>query len=177
GNSGRTLDRFRANEVDLGAIGLNPSSEEFITRPLCDDEIVVFAPLRHPLARRRTQIPIADLMRERFILRESDSATRRLTESWFTSQKAAPTIMELGCPETVKRAVGAGLGLGILTKFAIAPEAGERDFVVLRVPGFPIRRPPYGADLRQKRLTRTMTAFLDLLKSTKHLPRSVVKSV
>jgi DNA-binding transcriptional LysR family regulator len=172
GNSGRILDRLRANEVDLGAIGLNPASDEFVTRPLCDDELVVFAPLTHPLARRRIQIPLAELLRERFILRESDSATRRLTESWFASQKVAPTIMELGCPETVKRAVGAGLGLGILTKFAIAPEAGERDFAVLRVAGFPIHRSLYMAHLRQKRLTRTMTAFLDLLKSSKHLPRS-----
>jgi DNA-binding transcriptional LysR family regulator len=177
GNSARVLDRLRANEVDLGAVGLNPASDEFITRPLCDDEIVVFAPLTHPLARRRVQIPPADLLRERFILRESDSATRRLTESWFANQKVAPSTLELGCPETVKRAVGAGLGLGILTKFAIAPEAGERDFVALRVPGFPIRRSLFMTHLRQKRLTRTMTAFLDLLKSSKHLPRTGGKSV
>jgi DNA-binding transcriptional LysR family regulator len=85
--------------------------------------------------------------------------------------------MELGCPETVKRAVGAGLGLGILTKFAISPEAGERDFVALRVPGFPIRRSLYMAHLRPKRLTRTMTAFLDLLKSSKLLPRAGSPSV
>ncbi len=172
GNSARILDRLRANEVDLGAVGLSPSPEEFVTRPLCDDELVVFAPLSHPLARRRVQIPVADLLRERFILRESDSATRRLTESWFANQKAAPAIMELGCPETVKRAVGAGLGLGILTKFAIAPEAGERDFAALRVPGFPIRRSLVMTHLRQKRLTRTMTAFLDLIKTSKHLPRT-----
>jgi len=79
----------------------------------------------------------------------------------------APLIMTLGCPETVKRAVGAGLGLGILTKFAISPEAGERDFVELRVPGFPIRRSLYMVHLRRKRLTRTMTAFLDLLKTSR----------
>jgi len=174
GNSTRILERLSANEVDLGAIGINPSSDQFVTRPLCDDELVVFAPLSHPLARKRIQIPISELMRERFILRESDSATRRLTEGWLASQKVAPTIMELGCPETVKRAVAAGLGLGILTKFAISPDAGERDFAVLRVPGFPIRRSLYMAHLRQKRLTRTMTAFLDLLKSSKHLPRTGV---
>lgn len=167
GNSARILDRLRANEVDLGAVGINPPSDEFVSRPLCDDELVVFAPLSHPLARRRNQLPLSELAKERFILRESDSATRRLTEGWFASQKMSPSILELGCPETVKRAVGAGLGLGILTKFAIAPEAGERDFGVLRVPGFPIRRSLYMVHLRRKRLTRTMTAFLDLLKSAK----------
>jgi DNA-binding transcriptional LysR family regulator len=167
GNSARILERLRGNEVDLGAIGLPPGSDDFVSRPLCDDELVVFAPAHHPLARRRVQIPLADLARERFILREADSATRRLTEGWSASRKLAPPVMVLGCPETVKRAVGAGLGLGILTKFAISPEAGERDFVVLRVPGFPIRRSLYMVHLRRKRLTKAMTAFLDLLKSSR----------
>jgi DNA-binding transcriptional LysR family regulator len=167
GNSARVLDRLEANEVDLGAVGIHPPADRFVAIPLCDDEVVVFAPSRHPLARRRGPIPLEDLARERFILRESDSATRRTTDDWFASRKVSPPIMELGCPETVKRAVGAGLGLGILTKFAIGREAGEQDFVALRVPGFPIRRSLYLVHLRRKRLTRTMSAFLDLLKSSK----------
>ncbi|MBI3855911.1 MAG: hypothetical protein HY293_09510 [Planctomycetes bacterium] len=167
GNSARIIERLQANEVDLGAVGISPPSDDFVSRFLCDDELVVFAPLSHPLARRRAQIPVAELARERFILRESDSATRRLTEGWFANQKISPSILELGCPETVKRAVGAGLGIGILTKLAIGPEAGERDFTALRVPGFPIRRPLYMVHLRRKRLTKTMTAFLDLVKSSK----------
>jgi DNA-binding transcriptional LysR family regulator len=167
GNSTRILERLTANEVELGAIGVHPPSDEFVSRPLVDDEIVVFAPAGHPLARRRGEVPLADLAGQRFILRESDSATRRLTEGWLASRKFAPSVMELDCPETVKRAVAAGLGLGILTKFAISPEAGERGFAVLRVPGFPIRRSLYLVHLRRKRLTRTMSAFLELLKSIK----------
>jgi len=167
GNSSRILDRLKANEVELGAIGLQPPSDEFISRPLIDDEIVVFAPTGHPLTRRRGEIPLSDLSGQRFILRESDSATRRHTENWLASRKFTPTVLELGCPETVKRTVAAGLGLGILTKFAVSAGAGERGFAVLRVPGFPIRRTLYMVYLRRKRLTRTMAAFLDLLKSSK----------
>lgn len=167
GNSARVLERLKANEVDLGAVGIHPPADQFVATPLCEDEIVVFAHSRHPLARRRAQVSLADLARERFILRESDSATRRLTEGWFSGRKLAPAIMELGCPETVKRSVAAGLGLGILTKFAISREAGERDLVPLRVPGFPIRRSLYMVHLRRKRLTRTLTTFLDLLKNFK----------
>jgi len=111
---------------------------------------------------------LPDLARERLILRESDSATRRLTEGWLASRKIAPSILELGCPETVKRAVAAGLGIGILTKFAISPEAGERDFAVLRVPGSPIRRSLFMIPQRRKRVTKTMAAFLDLLKASKY---------
>ena len=167
GNSTRILERLVANEVELGAVGIQPSGDDFVSRPLADDELVVFAPAASPLSRRRGEIPLADLADQRFILRESDSATRRLTESWLTSRKFSPTVMELGCPETVKRAVAAGLGLGILTKYAISADAGERGFSILRVPGFPIRRSLYMVHLRRKRLTRTMSAFLELLKASK----------
>jgi DNA-binding transcriptional LysR family regulator len=172
GSSGRILERLLTNEVDLGAIGINPSGNHFTVRPLCEDEVVVFAPRSHPLARRRGQIPLPELLRERFIVREADSATRKISEGWLSHLKRAPAIMELGCPETIKRAVAAGLGVGILTKFAITPQSGERDFVALRVPGFPLRRSLYIAHLRNKRLTRTMTAFLELLESSKLLPQA-----
>ena len=80
--------------------------------------------------------------------------------------------MELGCPETIKRAVAAGLGVGVLSRFAISEKAGEHGFVPLPVSGFPIRRPLYVAYLRGKRLTRTIEAFITLLKTSKSLPRN-----
>lgn len=170
GNSARILDRLQANGVDLGAVGILPPAQLFTSFQLCYDEIVVFAPVGHPLAKKRGALSISDFSSYRIIVRESDSATRRLTEGWLTSQKIAPKVMELGCPETIKQAVASGLGLGILSKFAISKEAGERGFVALPIPGFPIRRPLYMVYLRQKHLTRTMNAFLALLKTSKTLP-------
>ena len=92
GNSSRVLERLLANQVDLAAVGIHPPADRFVARPLCEDEIVVFAPRRHPLARRSGPVPLADLARERFILREADSATRKLTEGWFASSKMAPAM-------------------------------------------------------------------------------------
>lgn len=163
-NSSRILGRVSANEVDVGAVGIEPPPRDFVASHLCDDEIVLFAPKKHPLARSRRQISPSDLSKELFILRESDSATRRLGDAWFAKYKFHPAIMELGCPETVKRAVAAGLGLGILSRFAISQAAGENEFTALRVPGFPIRRPLYVIRLRRKRLTRTMASFLERLE-------------
>jgi len=162
GNSGKILGRLRANEVDLGVVGLRPPEEGFTSIPFCDDEIVVFAPRKHPLARRR-QVRPDELARYRLLVRESDSATRRLGDAWFAQHEVHPRTMELGCPETVKRAVAAGLGIGILSKHALAGAAGAKEFATLRVPGFPIRRGLFIVHLRRRRVTRTMKAFLDLL--------------
>jgi len=163
GNSAEVLDRLSANEVDLGLIGVAPPGKDFVQRSFAQDEIVLFAGAKHRLARKRRLKP-ADLAGERILRREADSATRGLGDAWFSRQGLHPSTMELASPETVKRAAAAGLGIGILSRFAIEWELGEKLLVLLKVPGFPIRRPLYVAYLRQKHLTPAMKCFLELLE-------------
>lgn len=162
GNSARVLDLLSRNEADLGALGIEPPPAAFESRPLGWDDIVIFAHRDHPLARQRGAVSPADCARHRFLIRESDSATRRLSDGWFSRHGIRPAVMELGCPETLKRAAAAGLGIGILSKDAVSAPGGETEFRILRVPGFPIRRRLYIAWMKRKRLNRTMTSFLDL---------------
>jgi DNA-binding transcriptional LysR family regulator len=164
GNSARILELLSRNEVDLGVVGIAPSGRDIVGTPVWRDEIVVFARADHPLARARREVPLSELAGHRLILREADSATRRLADDVLSRGRVRPTILELGSPETVKRAVAAGLGLGVLSAHAIGAGAGEREFREIRVPGFPIRRPLYAVRLRRKRLTRTLSAFLEMLE-------------
>ncbi|HYE97793.1 MAG TPA: LysR substrate-binding domain-containing protein [Planctomycetota bacterium] len=166
GNSAHVLGRLLKNEVDLGAVGLKPSAPDFLSERLATDEIVLFVHREHPLARARGLVNPAELARHRFLVRESDSATRRHGDGWFAKHKIRPSVMELGCPETLKRSVAAGLGVGVLSRFAVGAEGGETDFRVLTVPGFPIRRQLFMCWLKRKRLNRTMTSFLDLAKAS-----------
>lgn len=164
GNSAKVLDLLSRNEVDLGVVGIAPGGREIVGTPVWRDEIVVFGRADHPFVRARREIPLSELAGERLILRESDSATRRLADDVLLRGRVRPAILEMGSPETVKRAVAAGLGLGVLSAHAIGAGAGEREFREIRVPGFPIRRPLYAVRLRRKRLTRTLTAFLEMLE-------------
>ena len=165
GNSAHVLSRLLKNEVDLGAVGIRPPSADFVVEPLGDDEIVVFVAADHPLARSKGAVAPADVARHRFLMRESDSATRRLSDGWFARHKVRPAVMELGCPETLKRSVAAGLGVGVLSKFAVTTSGGESGFKILDVPGFPIRRKLFLTWLRRKRLNRTMTSFVELVRA------------
>ena len=162
-NSGKVLERLRANEVDLAVVGIEPDGDEFTSRPFAEDEIVLFAGRKHPLARKK-RVTWKDLTGQRLIVREPDSATRRLTDALLNKEGGPFTLMELGCPETVKKAVAAGLGLGVLSRYAIAGETRHRDLVELSCPGFPVRRRLYVVHLKRKHLSRMMTGFLDLLK-------------
>jgi LysR family transcriptional regulator, low CO2-responsive transcriptional regulator len=165
GNSAHVLSRLLKNEVDLGAVGIRPVTTDFVAEPLEDDEIVIFVPNDHPLARGKGVVAPADVARFRFLMRESDSATRRLSDGWFARHKVRPAVMELGCPETLKRSVAAGLGVGVLSKHAVTTSGGESGFKILDVPGFPIRRKLFMTWLRRKRLNRTMTSFLELVRA------------
>ena len=97
-------------------------------------------------------------------MREPGSATRRLGEAWLASNGLHPAVMELGSPETVKRAAAAGLGLGILSRFAVAWEVRQGRLAILRAPGLPVRRRLYAVRHRRKHVTRAIGSFLEALR-------------
>ena len=83
--------------------------------------MVIAAP-SHPLA-QQGEVNMRDLRKYDFIMREPGSATRKTAEDLFSSRRVEPRVtMELGSNEAIKRAVAAGLGLGILSEFAITPD-------------------------------------------------------
>jgi DNA-binding transcriptional LysR family regulator len=162
GNSAKILDLLRVNEIDLGVTGLEPDPSEFVSRKFARDEIVLFAAADHPLSRRR-RVSLEDLSRERFLLREKESATRRVFEAWLARHKTPAPVMELGCPETVKRAAAAGLGVGVLSKHAIAWEVSQRRLAVLRGVDFRISRWLFTVVHRRKHVSRTIEGLLEVL--------------
>jgi DNA-binding transcriptional LysR family regulator len=162
GNSGKIVDLLGVNEVDLGVVGLEPDPREFVSRPFARDEIVVFSSSKHRLARKR-KVPMSELAHERFLLREQESATRQVFERWRSGHRVEPEVMVLGCPETVKRAAAAGLGVGILSRHAIEWEVREGRLAELEVPAFPIQRWLYVVHHRSKHLSRGLQALLKIL--------------
>lgn len=161
GNTAQIMDLLRVNEVDLGVVGSEPDPEEFLAERFVRDEIVLFASPDHRFARKRAAWK--DLAGERFLLRERESATRRTFEAREAAHGVRMTTMELSCPETVKRAAAAGLGIGILSRHAIEWERREGRLVEIRVPGFPLRRWLYTVRHRRKRVSRLVRALLTVL--------------
>ncbi len=164
GNSGKVLDLLAVNEVDLGVVGIEPDPGEFVSRPFARDEIVVFAGAGRSLARKR-KVSMGDLAKERFLLREQESATRQIFEGWRSTHRMSPEVMVLGCPETVKRATAAGLGVGILSRHSIEWEVKEGKLAELDVPSFPIRRWLFVVHHRRKHLSRALRALLEILEN------------
>jgi DNA-binding transcriptional LysR family regulator len=92
-------------------------------------------PSNHLLARTKS-VKVADLRKQRFILREPGSATRAAVVNHL--QKAdleVETVMEMENPESVKKAVQSGLGIAFTSKFAVETELEAKSLVAVRVKG------------------------------------------
>jgi DNA-binding transcriptional LysR family regulator len=108
-------------EVELGVIGDGSElSGSFTADPWLEDELMVLLSEQHPLARRRSVTPKA-LAREPCIAREEGSSTRRAAERIFGQHgMTLNPVMELGSTEAIREAVAAGLGIALVSKYAVA---------------------------------------------------------
>jgi DNA-binding transcriptional LysR family regulator len=165
GNRDQILERMRANLDDLTIMGQPPEDLDVVAIPFVKNPLVVLAPASHPLCKERHIAP-ERLQGEAFIQREPGSGTRQAVERYFVEHGIRPpTRMTLGSDETIKQAVGAGLGLAVLSRHVLDLDAPEGALRELDVRGFPLLRQWYVVHLAAKRLSPLATAFLKSLKA------------
>ncbi len=149
-------------EVDLGFVGDSVEHEELTALPFRPDDIVAFVRPDHAYARRKA-VRTLGLAGQAFVLREPGSATRKWAEESLRALGIRYSVaMELGSNEAVKRAVLAGLGIGMLSRYALETELAMGVLRVLPVRGLRSRRWLYLVHNRRSRLTSVQQAFIEL---------------
>ncbi len=157
------LYRLRNNLDDLYLIDQLPADIELITIPFIENPLVVVASPDHRLVRRR-RIDFKELRDEDFLLREEGSGTRIALKRFLSGQDITLNVaMELSSNEALKRAIGSGMGLSILSKYAVAQECHRNDLAILDVKGFPLIEHWYIAHSKDKYMPPAGTAFLRFL--------------
>lgn len=162
-NRAELLDMLAANRTDLAVMvrppaGLDTQNDAFAPHPY----VIVGAP-DHPLAGRRT-IPMTELVRHPFVIRERGSDTWFSMEEAFGAHLAELNVaMEIRSTETIKQAVIAGIGLGFLSAHTIGRELAAGSLVALEVEGFPVMLNWYVVHRREKRLPPVARAFRQFL--------------
>ncbi|OYV76964.1 MAG: LysR family transcriptional regulator, partial [Acidithiobacillus ferrivorans] len=157
------LHQLADNEVDLAIMGRPPEELALDATAFLDNPLVVIAPPGHPLA-GCSRIPLQDLARYPFIVREAGSGTRSAAERFFNKAGVSlQTSMEMSSHEAIKHAVRAGMGLGIASLHTIREELTAGHLVILAVQGLPIQRHWYLVHRQGKRLSAAAQAFRDFL--------------
>jgi DNA-binding transcriptional LysR family regulator len=167
-DSEETLQIILNDQAEMGFIGKEPINRKLIVQRLWKDSLVLAVPADHPLAKQRTA-KIGELAKMPFIIREKGSATRDIIEECFekqlgTSLSRFNVICEMGSSEAVKEAILAGLGVSILSAFAIKREISQGLLTALHVTNCNMER--YFCLVYKKPFSLMMyhKHFLDLVK-------------
>lgn len=160
----RVVEWLVRHVYDLGFLGDRVEHPDLEIEPFVEDRIVLFAAAGHPLAGAQN-ISLAEVLDAGLIAREPGSATRATGERAISATGIEPRFaMELGSNESVKQAVLARLGVGMLSAYALDVELAAGRVVVLDVPAFDCRRMLYIARHRAAPLTHAQAAFLALAR-------------
>ena len=163
GNTDEITAAVVRRELDFAFVGRPPRDDELIAEPVFADQVVAFVAPGDPLL-RDTPIDPTTLSGRQYVLRERGSATRDLALHCLAAAGCEPAhVIELGSNEAVKRAVEAGLGIGLLSTHAIETERLAELLVDLSIIGWECGRSFWLIRRRDRVLTRAEQAFLALM--------------
>jgi LysR family transcriptional regulator, transcriptional activator of the cysJI operon len=125
GNTEHIVEAVENQKIELGFIEGPARSRGVKTEPFLKDELVLLASTAHEWA-ERTSISPSDLCAAPLLMRERGSGTRRVVEMALEKQgvkrSSLHIVMELDSTEAIKSAVEAGLGIGFVSRWAIAKD-------------------------------------------------------
>lgn len=134
----RMLSQF---DIDVAIVSLPDTEKEgLIIKRLVEDELkLVFSP-SNPLA-ELDNILIENVLDHTFLLHESGSTSRRLTDEWANQNGLAfHHIMELGAIETIKEAARYNIGVAVLPERSISREIASGELLMRSLPNYENRR-------------------------------------
>ncbi len=140
------VEMVESGEAQLGMTGARIPGSKVTYEPMGVDRLLLIGPPGHPLATKKA-VPLADLVEEQFVARESGSGTRMVFEEALREGGVEPAdlrvVLELSTSEAIVSAVEGGLGLGVVSHW-MADKAIELETVVeIDSPHFPVERPLY----------------------------------
>lgn len=125
--SAAVAEAVASGELDLGIVTLpvhTTDDRAVTTRPLIDDDLRLIVPPGHGLAGKRS-FRWSDLVGQPVVAFEAGSAVRELIDAAALAAGVELTVvMELRSIEAIRAMVAAGIGVGLVSRFAIPASEG-----------------------------------------------------
>jgi DNA-binding transcriptional LysR family regulator len=148
GSSRQIQQLLLENSLDIGLTEVPPTDRRLKSEIFMQDELAAIAPPGHRLLKSRN-VTAAAFCREPFVVRDTGSETRSFVERALAARGlSVDPIMSLSSTEAIKRAVAAGIGVGIVSRLSIGVELKARTLAVVCVSGLSIRRPLYAVSVK-----------------------------
>jgi len=160
GNSDAVLTDLGRYAADIGVVARADDDDRYYMRYYASYPVVAFVHRDHRLAVSGS-IELADLAKERLLMRENGSTTRRALEKAMASIGCKPRIaMEIGSREAIREAVIRGIGIGTVSQ---SEYVSDDRIVQLPITGTAVVTDIYLCCLRERRRSLLIAAFLDVV--------------
>ncbi|HET6250746.1 MAG TPA: LysR substrate-binding domain-containing protein, partial [Tepidisphaeraceae bacterium] len=165
-SSAAIAQRVADGSLDVGLIESPPADGMCDAEQFMSDQLVAVAGRGHALL-KKSRVSAEMFCREPFVVRSTGSDTKSFIERELAARGLAPRpVMALPSTEAIKRAVAAGIGVGVISQLSIGMELKLKTLAVVRVTGLALRRPFYRIIRRGTRPGNAMRTFLELLQSS-----------
>lgn len=143
-NTKHVEDNVYKRYLDLGVVESEVNHTELDYQSILTDELVLVVPSNHPWADKE-EIGIMDLRDEPFIVREPGSGSRFVFEQALIDAECdienMNIIMEIGNITATKAAIVGGLGVAVMSKWAVRDIVKNGLASTLRIQELDMKRP------------------------------------
>jgi DNA-binding transcriptional LysR family regulator len=144
GNTEHIVEAVEKQTIALGFIEGPARNRDVKTKPFLQDELVLIVSIAHEWA-ERASVSCSELASIPLLMRERGSGTRHVIEMALERQgvkrSSLHIVMELDSTEAIKSAVEAGLGVGFVSRWAIAKDLRiDNSFKIVEVEGLNVKR-------------------------------------
>ncbi|MGA7279392.1 MAG: LysR substrate-binding domain-containing protein [Desulfocapsaceae bacterium] len=147
--------------VDIGFVEGIVTETDLLIRPWFKDELVVLTAPSDPLANNESFNIERDLAGSRWIMRERGSGTAAIfREKMKDHLDEVKIVMEMGHPESVKRAVESGVGIACLSALTICREVENGWLKSLKIDGLDMKRQLRIISRKDSQVDDAMAEFL-----------------
>ena len=165
-DSAAVIGQVERGEVSVGRVGRRDDDPNLEYRHLADDRIVLVVPHGHALARKKA-VTVDQLAAHPLVLREAGSGLRhgfeKALERAGRSLSDLRVVLELGSNEAIKEAVTRGVGVAVLSTFAVRTNLDADRLRAVEVEGVGRAREMFVVTDRRRVLPVPARLFVNLL--------------
>jgi DNA-binding transcriptional LysR family regulator len=162
------MGQIERGDVSLGLVGRKAENPHLEFRPLASDRMVLVVPPGHVLGKRK-KVSVKQLAPHALVLREVGSGLRHCFEK--SLEKVGRTladfqvVLELGSNEAIKEAVLRGVGVAVLSTFAVQKEIKSGQLKGLELTDLHCDRDMFIVQDRRRVLPLPARVFLNFLET------------
>lgn len=132
----KVVTQVERGEVSLGLVGRRTENPHLSFTFLARDHVVLVVRAKHPLTRKK-EVTVKQLRDFPMVLREAGSGLRHCFEKSLAKAGCSiadlDVVAELGSNEAIREAVLRGLGVGVLSEYAVQKQLKAGRLVAVKV--------------------------------------------